>query len=191
MKYKLSSTERAQRIEQRAQARTNRTGRAAAFRDWFEERRTESMKRNAAAAKAYRERPRGVDRVPDRYRVHAPVPKYVVQHTSANYTQRRAWALGQGRSLPSSGNESHVNLGRDRKPGARLRVELRPNPTEDLHTDTYTCRYCSAAFGITGIHTGSDDDYAADEYYREQVDYHEAGECSPGRVRAAAGMGGA
>lgn len=45
--------------------------------------------------------------------------------------------------------------------------------------DTYECRKCGASFGIAGTNTGSDDDYAADEYYRSEVEHHESGECVP------------
>jgi hypothetical protein len=62
----------------------------------------------------------------------------------------------------------------------------------------YACRFRDARFGIAGTFTGSDDDYAAEEYHRAEVDYHEAGERRPGaalaekhiaETKAAAGMG--
>lgn len=50
--------------------------------------------------------------------------------------------------------------------------------------DTYECRKCGASFGIAGENNGSDEDYAADDYYRSEVERHESGECvSPARRR--------
>ena len=49
-------------------------------------------------------------------------------------------------------------------------------------SEIYECSRCGASFGIAGQHTGSDDDYAADDYFREQVEHHESGECSKVRT---------
>lgn len=48
----------------------------------------------------------------------------------------------------------------------------KPGPVE-----TYECSTCGAAFGIAGGYS-SDEDYEADDYFAEQVRYHEAGECA-------------
>jgi hypothetical protein len=49
---------------------------------------------------------------------------------------------------------------------------------------TYECRKCGARFGIAGENSGSDEDYAADDYYASEVERHESGECvSPARRR--------
>ena len=46
-----------------------------------------------------------------------------------------------------------------------------------MSLETYECSRCGAAFGIAGENTGSDDDYAADEYYASEVEFHESGRC--------------
>jgi hypothetical protein len=53
-------------------------------------------------------------------------------------------------------------------------------------SSNYDCRFCGARFGIAGVFTGSDDDQAAEEFYRSEVDYHEAGECRRGLALAEA-----
>lgn len=41
----------------------------------------------------------------------------------------------------------------------------------------YECGRCEARFGIAGVNTGSDEDRAAEEQYRADVEYHESGQC--------------
>src|SRR6266702_1232436 len=48
-----------------------------------------------------------------------------------------------------------------------------------MSLDTFTCDRCGAMFGIFGTNTGSDEDWAADEYYASEVEYHQSGECTP------------
>lgn len=43
--------------------------------------------------------------------------------------------------------------------------------------DTYECLHCGAMFGIAGTSNGSDEDFALDEAYRADVDFHESGKC--------------
>jgi hypothetical protein len=52
-----------------------------------------------------------------------------------------------------------------------------------MSLDEYTCGHCGAGFGIAGEHTGSEDDYAADEYFTAQIDWHRSGACSPAAAR--------
>lgn len=48
-----------------------------------------------------------------------------------------------------------------------------------MSVDTYTCSHCGQWLGITGPGSGTDDDFAAEEHYASEVDYHERGECTP------------
>lgn len=48
-----------------------------------------------------------------------------------------------------------------------------------MSSDTYTCSHCGQWLGITGPGSGTDEDYAAEEHYVAEVDYHERGECTP------------
>jgi hypothetical protein len=43
----------------------------------------------------------------------------------------------------------------------------------------YDCSRCDAQFGIAGESSGSDEDYAADDYFDSQVEWHESGKCEP------------
>lgn len=53
-----------------------------------------------------------------------------------------------------------------------------------MSVETYECDKCGARFGIAGVNTGSDEDYAADDYFNEQVEWHESGECLRAARRA-------
>lgn len=48
-----------------------------------------------------------------------------------------------------------------------------------MSADWYTCSRCGAQMGIAGTSTGSDDDYATDDYFESEVERHESGECTP------------
>lgn len=124
MKHQLSTVERAQRIEQRAAARAAKATKVQGIRDWFDQRREAADKRRRDRAERPATGGRGVDRVPQHLRGLGPRPEYFVQHTGMNYASRRRWANSTGRRLPSSENVPHVNLARDRKPGARIRQDL-------------------------------------------------------------------
>lgn len=63
-------------------------------------------------------------------------------------------------------------------------VELAATPEPLPSVSEYHCRYCDARFGIAGTFTGSDDDYAAEEYHRAEVEHHESGACAPGAALA-------
>lgn len=58
----------------------------------------------------------------------------------------------------------------------------------EVFVSTYTCtqRGCGAQFGIAGVSSGTEDDRAADDYHREQIEWHESGQCvavrQPGEV---------
>ncbi|GAB2762764.1 hypothetical protein [Nocardioides pakistanensis] len=59
-------------------------------------------------------------------------------------------------------------------------VTVVPADTNPLHTSTaeeYRCTKCGAQFGIAGTHTGSPEDDAADEHFRDEVERHESGAC--------------
>lgn len=62
----------------------------------------------------------------------------------------------------------------------QVELDAAPEPS----VSEYHCRFCDARFGIAGEFTGSDDDYAAEEYYRAEVERHESGECAPGAALA-------
>lgn len=110
-----------------AAARRDQRTLAERLKVWREGRRDKARdlaaKRRKAEAKARKKSKatRGVDRVPERYRVTGPAPVYVVQHTDAPYRWRRRHALNTGRTLTSSDNQPHVNPARDQRKGARLR----------------------------------------------------------------------
>jgi hypothetical protein len=53
-------------------------------------------------------------------------------------------------------------------------IEHVPKP---LPVETYSCEHCGASFGIAGGFTGSNEDCAAEEHYREEVERHESGAC--------------
>jgi hypothetical protein len=118
MRHKLTKVERAERIDRRAREREEKAARRQTLRDWFDARREAADKRRKDAAKAPRG-PRGVDRVPARYRMHVPAPVYVVEHHDMPRDVRRA----RGYRI-TSGNTPHVNPARDTKRHARLRKEL-------------------------------------------------------------------
>lgn len=73
---------------------------------------------------------RGVDRVPARYQVQRtpgiPGTEWHVEHSDANYAQRRRIHLESGRALVPGQNKPHVNPRRDGKSAraGRLRKEL-------------------------------------------------------------------
>lgn len=46
-----------------------------------------------------------------------------------------------------------------------------------MSAETYSCNRCGVRVGIAGENTGSDDDYAAEESYAADVEFHESGEC--------------
>lgn len=52
------------------------------LREWLHDRRVAAGKRIAAETEARRARPRGVDRVPARYRIEPRPTEYVVEHTT-------------------------------------------------------------------------------------------------------------
>jgi hypothetical protein len=88
---------------------------------WRDERRAAAHKR----AKENRHTgPRGVDRVPDRLRVHPEPPAYLVKHTDANYRTRRDRALWSG-GLRTGSNEPHVNPDKDRRLAGKARRAAR------------------------------------------------------------------
>lgn len=88
------------------------------------------------------------------------------------------WATWQEASITERPTElGDVHYGTEFEMGG-LRVGavyIAPAPTSTV--SAFTCSSCDAQFGIAGEHSGSDDDYAADEYYDAQVEYHESGEC--------------
>lgn len=61
-----------------------------------------------------------------------------------------------------------------------------------MSVETYECTRCGAYLGITGPGSGSEDDYAAEEYFASEVEYHESGQCNPAadpaRVEYVAGL---
>lgn len=48
-----------------------------------------------------------------------------------------------------------------------------------MSVSTYTCPNCGQWLGITGPGSGTDEDYAAEEHYASEVEYHESGQCAP------------
>lgn len=92
------------------------------LRSWLQDRAHAAAKRRAKARETAPTGSRGVDRVPARYQVHGPVPKFVVEHTGEPYKVRRDWARSKGRNLPASSNTPHINPDRDYKRHARLKV---------------------------------------------------------------------
>lgn len=81
----------------------------------------------------------------------------------------------------------------------QVELATAPEPEPAPSVSEYHCRFCDARFGIAGTFTGSDDDCAAEEYHRAEVEHHESGECAPGaalaerhmaEAMAAAGIGG-
>lgn len=59
-----------------------------------------------------------------------------------------------------------------------LAAEVAPSSSSSY----YTCERCDAQFGIGGTFTGSDDDLAAEESFRSDVEFHESGQCIPAAV---------
>jgi hypothetical protein len=47
-----------------------------------------------------------------------------------------------------------------------------------MSVETYTCSNCGAQLGIAGENSGSEGDFAADDYYAQEVEYHRSGECA-------------
>lgn len=93
--------------------------RGEALREWLHERRIEAHKRLTRAKQEAPVLPRGVDRVPERYRVETPEPQVLVEHAGPNYGERRNFSRSSGRSLPPSKNTPHINPERDQKRGDR------------------------------------------------------------------------
>lgn len=54
-----------------------------------------------------------------------------------------------------------------------------------MSLETYECSRCGAKLGITGPGSGTEDDYAAEEYFASEVEYHETGQCAPRAVEVA------
>lgn len=52
-----------------------------------------------------------------------------------------------------------------------------PGCGDCLYDGEYRCHSCGAWFMIAGEFTGSDDDIAAEEYHRAEVERHESREC--------------
>lgn len=96
-RYKLTPTDRAERLARRGAARDEKAARRRVLREWFDARREAAEKRRRQAVP--RTGPRGVDRVPERYRVAAPVPEYLVEHTGPSRLRLRATSR-HGRPLP-------------------------------------------------------------------------------------------
>ena len=48
---------------------------------------------------------------------------------------------------------------------------------EPTPAETYECQHCDAKLGIAGEHSGSEEDYAADDYFRDEIERHESGAC--------------
>lgn len=99
------------------------------LRAWLHDREQAVQKRLSELRKALFNRrqkgkapSRGVDRVPDRYRVKAPEPTVIVEHHDLVRSYRRARGY-----TATSGNTPHVNPERDAKSArsGRLRKELR------------------------------------------------------------------
>lgn len=65
------------------------------LRDWMQGRAIEAGTRSKEESEAYYKSlgSRGIDRVPDRYRVHVPAPEMLTEHRDLNYMQRRQDAL--------------------------------------------------------------------------------------------------
>jgi hypothetical protein len=51
-----------------------------------------------------------------------------------------------------------------------------------MSVELYTCNRCGATLGITGPGSGTEDDYAAEEHFDSEVEYHESGKCAPAVV---------
>lgn len=62
-------------------------------------------------------------------------------------------------------------------------VERRHDLTSPTWTaEEYRCTKCDAQFGIAGTNTGTPEDDAADEHFRDEVERHESGACSPAKT---------
>lgn len=93
------------------------------LRQWLHARQIAAGIRNRKRRKEQPTGKRGVDRVPERYRVTKPAPEWVVLHTSPSRHLVRHTGASRGRI-----NEPYVNPMRDVKAlrSGRLRKELRP-----------------------------------------------------------------
>ena len=91
---------------------------------WREDRREAARKRNKEARKNRRTGPRGVNRVPERVRVHPAAPVAVVSYTDDNYRTRRNRALWSG-GLRAGKNQPHVNPDKDRRLAGKARRTAR------------------------------------------------------------------
>jgi hypothetical protein len=93
------------------------------LRRWLHAREIAAGIRNRKRRKEQPTGSRGVDRVPDQYRVTKPAPQWVHQHTSPSRHMVRHTGASRGRL-----NQPYTNPLRDVKAlrSGRLRKELRP-----------------------------------------------------------------
>ena len=107
----------------RAAARAQATTFGNQLRDWLQARQIAAGIRGRKKKQPTASGKRGVDRVPERYRVTRPKPEWIHLHTSPSRAMQRRDGVARGRV-----NQPYTNLMRDVKSlrSGRLRKELRP-----------------------------------------------------------------